>query len=289
MSDTTDTTTHNHGEGDGNTQHPPPASRNRNWIWTWNNYTENDMKEVKTWSEAECEQCTIAMEVGEEGTPHLQGCWIFKNARTFASLKKLWPLMHLEKARNKKAALEYCRKEDTNVGQLVEKGVCEKVADPLLGLKLHDWQQELIDYIATKPDSRTIRWYYDPVGNCGKTSLAKHLCIKHDNEILYLSGGPSAIKYGIMSFLYDKVKGKLVRNDNNLRAAIFDFTRSQDERVSYQGLEEVKNGIFFNTKYECKQIVFNCPHVICFANFEPDVEKLSIDRWVIKQISDELE
>lgn len=281
--DTVDTGNTQDERGDGNTKSPP---RSRNWIWTWNNYTEEEEFLVKSFSERECIQSTVAKEVGEEGTPHLQGCWIFKNARTFNSLKTAFPKIHLEKARNKEAALEYCRKKETNVGQLVELGVNEKVEDPLEGLELFDWQKELIEYIGTKPDKRTIRWYVDKVGNSGKTSIAKHLCIKYENEIIYLSGGPSQVKYGVMTFLYNKKNGKLVRNNKNLRAAVFDFTRSQDERVSYQALEEVKNGIFFNTKYECKQVIFNCPHIICFANFEPDMDKLSRDRWVIKELTE---
>ena len=38
-------------------------------------------------------------------------------------------------------------------------------------------------------------------------------------------------------------------------------------------------------KYESKPICRNSPHVIIFANFEPDLDKLSNDRWIIKKIS----
>ena len=57
-----------------------------------------------------------------------------------------------------------------------------------------------------------------------------------------------------------------------------EFTRSQEQFVSYQAIEEVKNGILFNNKYEAKMVVFNNPHVVVFSNFEPDYKALSSDR-----------
>jgi len=49
-------------------------------------------------------------------------------------------------------------------------------------------------------------------------------------------------------------------------------------------MEEIKNGIFFSNKYKGKMCLFNVPHMICFANFGPEKEKLSNDRWVIKPL-----
>ena len=63
-----------------------------------------------------------------------------------------------------------------------------------------------------------------------------------------------------------------------------DFTRDVEEYVSYQAIEAIKNGIFYNTKYESKMITYNSPHVIIFANFFPDITKLSSDRWVIREL-----
>ena len=36
-----------------------------------------------------------------------------------------------------------------------------------------------------------------------------------------------------------------------------DFTRDVEEYVSYQAIEAIKNGIFYNTKYESKMITYN--------------------------------
>lgn len=284
MTDTCDTVnTVDQAPRDGNTSVIPRA---RYWIWTWNNYSEDDFDEMTKFCKKECQEYNFQREIGEQGTPHLQGFWHFKNARYFSSLKKDFPKIHLEKVRNIEAARDYCRKSETRIGETIEGGK-NHITDPLKGLTLKSWQQDLINLIDSDPDNRSIYWYYDNIGNCGKTTLAKHLCIRHPDEILYLSGGPASCKYGITTFLYNKIKGKLVRNDKKLRATIFDYTRSQDDKVSYQALEEVKNGIFFNTKYESMQVLFDCPHVIVFANFMPEIEKLSKDRWKIININAE--
>ena len=46
-------------------------------------------------------------------------------------------------------------------------------------------------------------------------------------------------------------------------------------------MESIKNGRVFSAKYESKMKVFDPPHVICFANFEPKREAMSADRWAI--------
>ncbi len=58
-----------------------------------------------------------------------------------------------------------------------------------------------------------------------------------------------------------------------------------EDYVSYQALEEIKDGIFFSGKYEGGMKIFNSPHVICFANFSPAEHKLSGDRWVVEEVS----
>jgi hypothetical protein len=52
-------------------------------------------------------------------------------------------------------------------------------------------------------------------------------------------------------------------------------------------MENVKDGLFFSTKYESGMVRYNPPHVIVFANVPPDVTKMSADRWVIKEIGPE--
>lgn len=269
--DTTDTSTR------GNTD---KSSRARNWFFTWNGYNQKDIDTLNTWCQKNCEKYTFQEETGESGNKHLQGCLEFKHARHFNALHKLWPGMHLEITKDVEASREYCSKTETRTGKLLTNIRVKNIKDPLNEREPKHWQTNILELIGTEPDDRTINWFWDPVGGVGKTSLAKHLCIKRPNEVLYISGKSSDIKYGITSFLENA--------KNDLKICIFDFTRSTEAFISYQAIEEVKNGIFYNTKYESKMILFNSPHIIIFANFPPDQEKLSKDRWNIVNIAEQI-
>lgn len=269
----TDTATQLTQSTNGNTSN----IRARVWLFTWNNYTEEDKKNIQEWTKKECSTYAINPEVGENGTPHLQGYIEFKNPRHFNALKKLYPKIHWEKARNKEAALEYCKKSETQVGECFT-NTRRPVKDPLNGRTPKPFQKDVIDLLEIEADDRKIIWMYDLVGGMGKTSLAKHLCIKYPNKILYITGKANDVKYGIKTFLDNK--------ENDLYMCIFDFCRSSESYISYQAIEEIKNGIFYNTKYESCMVTFNNPHVVIFANFKPDETKLSKDRWDIRNIGE---
>ena len=51
--------------------------------------------------------------------------------------------------------------------------------------------------------------------------------------------------------------------------------------MSYSAIESLKDGLLFSGKYEGGVKLFPPPHVVIFANFLPDMTKLSIDRWDI--------
>jgi len=42
-----------------------------------------------------------------------------------------------------------------------------------------------------------------------------------------------------------------------------------------------------NTKFETGVKVFNPPHIVVLSNEYPDTEKVSLDRWCIKEINNE--
>lgn len=71
---------------------------------------------------------------------------------------------------------------------------------------------------------------------------------------------------------------------NNENIIVFDFSRSNEDRINYQVIEQLKNGLLFSGKYSSKNKVFDTPYIICFSNFHPDRDKLSEDRWNIKII-----
>lgn len=79
-------------------------------------------------------------EVGEEGTPHLQGYLEAKNSVDFDSLKRAFPMIHWEKAKgSKQANLCYCTKENDYIcsGEDMAQPVC-LTAYPFYDLTLCD-------------------------------------------------------------------------------------------------------------------------------------------------------
>lgn len=58
------------------------------------------------------------IEVGEEGTPHIQG-YIRTESVRFSQIKRLFPRAHIEVAKNAIAAKQYCQKADTRQEKLV--------------------------------------------------------------------------------------------------------------------------------------------------------------------------
>ena len=135
------------------------------------------------------------------------------------------------------------------------------------------------ELIATSPDRRTINWIMDPVGNCGKTTYCFSLALQR-KDFAVLSGKAADMMFAI----------KQMVQDNRAPTVIgIDIPRSLEEYVSYGGIEKIKDGLFFAAKYESSMVQYNPPHVIVFANFEPDQSKMSADRWNIKVITPEFD
>ncbi len=130
------------------------------------------------------------------------------------------------------------------------------------------WQSNLLLRIESPPDPRKILWYWESEGNVGKTYFAKYLVCKYD--AFYINGGK-----GIdIIHAYDLQK-----------IVILDQTRTSEEYVNYGIIEAFKNGMVFSPKYDSCTKVFEIPHVLVFANFAPDLDKLSLDRWCVKKIN----
>lgn len=85
------------------------STRARMWFYTLNNYTEEDYERHQ---QLECKWHVCGKEVGESGTPHLQGTIAYKNAKSFQSMKKLLPRAFIAVAKgNSLQCYEYCIKD----------------------------------------------------------------------------------------------------------------------------------------------------------------------------------
>ena len=252
-------------------------TRSRSWVFTINNY--HDTVDTVLLDRLKNEEYVWQHEVGESGTPHIQGYVRFKNARYFSSVKDLLTVEgivpHIEKCKNNKRAIEYCQKDESRNGPRFLKGVKKMVRllDPLCGKTLYPYQEKIIDIISGPPDERKIHWFYERKGNVGKSALAKHMAMNYNAIIL--DGKNSDIKCGIADW---------VETHGSVDVCILDITRSDAGYVSYKSLEHIKNGCFYNTKYVSRMCLFNTPHLIVFANFEPLRGELSLDRWDVWEI-----
>lgn len=173
----------------------------------------------------------------------------------------------------------YCQKDDTRVAGPWKKG-CDlpvkaahvtDVKDPLELVAPYPWQDAILKKLAVEPDDRSVLWVRDAQGGAGKTALCKHLVLKHG--ALMVGGRVQDATYALAQFSESKKPMPKI--------VIFNFTRSQEQSVSYQAIEAIKDGIFFSGKYESGMVCMNSPHVLCFANFAPETSKLSTDRWHI--------
>lgn len=82
----------------------------RNTCFTLNNYTEEEYESVINW---ECQYLIVGKEVGENGTPHLQGYVEWNNSKRFSVLKNLNPRIHWENRKGTaNQASDYCKKSD---------------------------------------------------------------------------------------------------------------------------------------------------------------------------------
>lgn len=88
----------------------PLNPRARSWCFTSNNYTDAIIDALAV---LDCKYIVYGKEVGESGTPHLQGFVMFKNAKTMTAVKKLITgNPHLETMKGTPVqAAEYCKKE----------------------------------------------------------------------------------------------------------------------------------------------------------------------------------
>lgn len=248
----------------------------RSVFLTWNNYDEEDWKTLIKFCDEKSKKARLQKECGKEGTKHIQGYIMFNNPISFNKLKKDFPKVHFEVPINHFACINYCKKLDTFDDEGYSKNIDKpaKCRNPLENKELYGWQKWIIGTVEQYVyDDRKIWWIVDPIGNRGKTALAKYLCMNYG--ALYLEGAKKDVLYAVHMWL----------KKHDLKVCIFDFCRSTEGFVSYGAIESIKNGIFFNSKYEAEMNLFDPPLVLCFSNFWPDSRKLSKDRWEIIDIS----
>ena len=169
------------------------AGQGKTWVFTINNYTEEDITFVMG---LEVSKITCSKEVGEEGTPHLQGaCTFYRNYR-LKGVKKLHDKAHWEMGIASQD-FNYCKKRGSEVIRDENNKVQGKrndIQEIREGLEAGDdikqvlkkarsmasvnfaktWLTEMAEHLP--PDTKIqIHWYYGASGT-GKTRKVLQDC-----------------------------------------------------------------------------------------------------------------
>lgn len=251
----------------------PRVNRSAVWFFTVDNADESMWTKFSE-SLLDCgiKDYVFQLEKSPSGLVHFQGVCRYSNPR------ESWPNIeaHWERCRNWRQAVKYCTKVDTriagpwtNIAGLTWR---KTILDPMSGKTPRSFQRKVLNIIKGEVDERKIYWFWDPDGNTGKSTLAKHLVMNY-NTVLLGSGTKDCL-----------CCLKLYMEDKDVDIVVFDIPRVRYNDISYEVIESVKNGMLFSGKYESGFITFNVPHVIVFANYPPDRGCLSEDRWVVKKI-----
>lgn len=292
----------------------------KNWCFTWNGADESKYDNLATHftegnGPTDCQYIIFQLEKGESGNVHIQGYVQFTKRASFTQVKdnfgRLVDGAHIEKAKGSaKQNKLYCSKEETRLKGPYEYGLMTSAgkrtdidefvaAMPMTEDEIYErfpsimakyprfvrectrrhrrpkpvhfeprgeWQLSLAAYLETPPDRRKITWYTDLNGNNGKSYFANNY---RDGLGYVITGGRHADIY--YAYSYEPI-------------VFFDWPRAQEDAFPYAVVESFKNGYFLSTKYESAPVKFPTPHVIVFANFEPIMEKLSLDRWNVINI-----
>lgn len=173
--------------------------RSRNWAFTHNNYVEDSIDKYKALPKIK--YLVIGKEVGESGTPHLQGTIVFTDAKSFNAVRKIMleaGQPHIGACKDLQASIKYCKKDGDfiEVGNVPmtqeQKGQVEKERWSIalenakkgkfeeIDAQIQVSQCRNLDFIysrelaSKKFEDTTVRhqWYYGPTGT-GKSRTAR--------------------------------------------------------------------------------------------------------------------
>jgi hypothetical protein len=284
-----------------------------NWVFTLNNYTDEDVERLNDLGD-QVKYLIAGKEVGEAGTPHLQGFVSFARRVTMRKCKDvLGGNPHVESARQVDNAIEYCKKDGDyfEIGQFRRAGSRSDldafkadVKNGMLSLKeirenhskvYAKYQRFCVEYIQDNYETPPLemhqlrQWQQD---------LNVILNREPENRVINFlvdevgNTGKSWFAHYYKS-LHEKVQillpGKKADMayvlESGIRVLFIDAPRSkQGEYLQYDFLEEVKNGYVFCAKYESRFKTFGKVHVVVLMNELPDMTKLSNDRYNIIHI-----
>jgi len=254
------------------------------------------------------------------GQRHLQ-CFVRCNARqSFAYVRALLPPCHIERARGSaQQGIRYCRKDGDflefgDVPDVDSRGrrtdwerfcdwarsqnepptdrelieafpslfgryavSCRRIAAelsqrvPLRNGDLRPWQAALYARLQEDADDRSVEFFVDRDGGFGKSWFCGYLVGR--------LGGVQVLGPGKRDDLAHCV-------EVDTRIFLFNVPRGSMQFLNYGLLENLKDRMVLSPKYDSKmKILRSVPHVIVFSNEDPDMDKMSADRYIVNALS----
>jgi Putative viral replication protein len=298
------------------TNHTTPQSRAKRWCFTLNNYDDESQQRVRELATSS-EYLVFGREVGDSGTPHLQGFIIFKNQLRFNRVQELLPGCHLSVARTVSQAAEYCRKDgdfeefgtipvDTSgkrsdidsFKEAVENGEVKNFHDALLNhsavyAKYPKFVHSYLEAKYTKKKEivrhELREWqsilYSDLERQVDERKIIFIVDEKGNSGKSWFCDYVRELKPNVQILTPGKKADMAYEFYTATEILFMDAPRSkQSEFIQYDFLEDVKNGRIFSTKYESQMKYFKPPHVVVMMNESPDMTKLSEDRYDIRRV-----
>ncbi len=295
-------------------------SRSTRWCFTINNYTPADITRL---CQLETRYLIFGREVGENGTPHLQGYVEFTERKRFNSAKAaIGPTAHLETAKGSaEHNREYCSKD----------GNFEEFGEPAIKSKgkrtdweaLHDWLQDL----GRTPSKRELIREFP--------GLYARYAARLEDIVAAFRPPPRFTEVGPRPGWQEQLHDRLLEGDEDDRCIIFnvdpvggngktwfcrymlqekpddvqylrigkrddlahaidetksifliDVPRGQMEYLQYSILEMLKDRLIFSPKYNSRtKVLTKTPAVCVFSNEEPDMDALTSDRYTVINLS----
>lgn len=270
----------NRTESKGNTI---PSQRARRWCYTINNPKHDYDAHLTHMFKLDTKGFAFGYEKGETGTLHIQGYIEWANPKSLSATKKwLGDNAHVEIAKfNRMTNVNYCIKDKGNLKKWFttwESHMDRRnkvIIENYQNIKWKNWQNEILILCEKLERNRSIYFYIDREGNKGKSFLTKYIYCKYN--CLICNGKCNDILNGVKTYM------DTYKKDPDI--VIVDIPKCSDGHFSYAAIEMLKNGLAYSGKYEGGIILLNkSPLVIIFTNDEPNMDKFSKDRYIIKYL-----
>lgn len=130
-------------------------------------------------------------------------------------------------------------------------------------LEERNWQQQISDLLDTQAD-RQIIWIVDKTTFNGQCIICNYLEKALGRFIMY-NGSTRDIAYA-----YEEKP-----------LVIFDYHSVKEDRLNYEVIKRLKDGIIFSSKYQPRMKEFQPPKIVCLNKTYPNVNMMSFDRWML--------